>query len=179
MNNSNFYICSVGDRMKSDLNNYPDIFMFHNCCKSLERVSIRYMNWNFSFGHDFNNDEDRKLILIQNILIKFVRNAPPTLHWFRSDLTLDNMTMLRMERPGIELLNWIKLNWTEYCTINYLRTYLLGHSHPLPGTLMTKENTTMDMLRLPLLKSLHSYPYPQIKLVYVYPSNIVVLNYSI
>ena len=44
-------------------------------------------------------------IMPRNALIKFVRNAPPTLHWFRSDLTLDNMTMLRMERPGIELLN--------------------------------------------------------------------------
>ena len=38
-------------------------------------------------------------------LIKFVRNAPPTLRWFRSDLTSDNMEMLRMERPEIELLN--------------------------------------------------------------------------
>ena len=104
MNNSTFVVF-VDDRKISDLNNHHEIFMFHECCKALEHVSIRYMNWNFSLGHNFNNDEDRKLILIQNILIKFVRNAPPTLHWFRSDLTLDNMTMLRMERPGIELLN--------------------------------------------------------------------------
>jgi hypothetical protein len=38
-------------------------------------------------------------------LIKFVRNAPPTLRWFRSDFTPDNMKILRMERPEIELLN--------------------------------------------------------------------------
>ena len=104
MDNSNFIILWNKDRF-ANLNKHQDVFIFHECCKALEHVSIRYMNWNFSLGHNFNNDEDRKLILIQNILIKFVRNAPPTLHWFRSDLTLDNMTMLRMERPGIELLN--------------------------------------------------------------------------
>ncbi|OEU23449.1 hypothetical protein FRACYDRAFT_267543 [Fragilariopsis cylindrus CCMP1102] len=69
--------------------------MFHRCCKALERVSIRNMHFNDYRYKDFK----------QNLLIKFVRNAPPSLHWFRSDLTPDNMTMLRMERPGIELLN--------------------------------------------------------------------------
>ena len=105
MNNSSF---SIFFREIMDLNNHHEIFMFHYCCKALERVSIRNMKWNFTFGHDFNDDddiEDQKLIFVQNILIKFVRNAPPSLHWFRSDLTQDNMTMLRMERPGIELLN--------------------------------------------------------------------------
>ncbi|OEU11657.1 hypothetical protein FRACYDRAFT_244775 [Fragilariopsis cylindrus CCMP1102] len=103
MNNSIFSVW-VNNRKISDLNNDPDIFMFHNCCKALERVSIRYMNWKFYFPNDFDDNKVQKLILIQNILIKFVLNAPPTLHWFRSDLTPDNMTMLRMERPGIELL---------------------------------------------------------------------------
>ena len=103
INNSKFI---VYNREISDLNNYPDIFMFHNCCKALERVSIRNMNWKFYLGDDGDDyDEDQKLVFTQNALIKFVRNAPPTLQWFRSDLTPDNMTMLRMERPGIELLN--------------------------------------------------------------------------
>ena len=76
--------------------------MFHYCCKALERVSIRNMKFRIFWGDD-NDDDDEDFT--QNLLIKFVRNAPPTLHWFRSDLTPDNITMLRMERPGIELLN--------------------------------------------------------------------------
>lgn len=49
-------------------------------------------------------DDDGKLTYIQNALIKFVRNDPSTLRYFRSDLTLENTNMLRLERPGIELL---------------------------------------------------------------------------
>jgi hypothetical protein len=110
MNNSDFIIYAH-EREISDLNNYPDTFMFHHCCKALERVSIRNMKCGHIFDifgdddDDDDEDEEQKLIFTQNVLIKFVRNAPPTLHWFRSDLTQDNMTMLRMERPGIELLN--------------------------------------------------------------------------
>ena len=95
----------IGSRQKdqiSDLNNHHDIFMFHRCSKALERVSIRNMKFKGFLSEDDNyDDEDFK----QNVLIKFVRNAPPTLYWFRSDLTPDNIVMLRMERPGIELLN--------------------------------------------------------------------------
>jgi hypothetical protein len=79
----------------SNLNNNQEIFLFHKCCKAIERVSIR--NAGFAYSQIGK--------LIQKILIKFVRNAPPTLRWFRSDLTTENMTMLRLERPGIELLN--------------------------------------------------------------------------
>ena len=39
----------------------------------------------------------------QNALIKFVRNAPPSLRWFRSYLTIEIMNMLRLERLEIEL----------------------------------------------------------------------------
>ena len=52
-------------------------------------------------------------IMPRNALIKFVRNAPPSLCWFRSDLTPENMNMLRLERPDIELLNWIQLTNTK------------------------------------------------------------------
>ena len=72
-----------------DLNNHPDVFLFYKfCSKFLERVSIR--------------DADH---IPQNTLVKFVRNAPPTLKWFRSDLTKKSMDVLQSERPGIELLN--------------------------------------------------------------------------
>jgi hypothetical protein len=75
---------------------HQDVFMFYRCCKSLERVSIRNVKYYYPFG---------KENYTQNALIKFVRNAPPTLRWLRSDLTPENMTMLRIERPGIELVN--------------------------------------------------------------------------
>ena len=79
-----------------DLNDHPEIFIFHKCCKAIERVSIRNARQSYEYTYSK---------ISQNKLIKFVRNAPPTLRWFRSDLTLNNMTMLRLERPGIELLN--------------------------------------------------------------------------
>ena len=67
----------------------------------------------FPFGymryHSDWRDDDK-----HNALLKFVRNAPSTLRWFRSDLTPDNMTTLRLEQPGIELLNCIT---NVYCTI--------------------------------------------------------------
>ena len=69
----------------------PDTFLFHKCIhnnKVLERISIR-------------NARD----ITQKMLIKFIRKAPPSLRWFRSDLTSANMAMLRLERPEIELLN--------------------------------------------------------------------------
>jgi hypothetical protein len=87
-----------------DLSNHQDVYIFHKCCQAIERVSIRNMDY-YSHWEYPGDDDEQKEILIQNALIKFVRNAPSTLRWFRSDLTSDNTTMLRLERPGIELLN--------------------------------------------------------------------------
>jgi hypothetical protein len=83
----------------ADLNNHQDTFMFQYCCNALERVSIR----NMKLDQIYNVKQQLKFN--QNASIKFIRNAPQTLRWFRSDLTQKNMKMLRMERPGIELLN--------------------------------------------------------------------------
>jgi hypothetical protein len=78
--------------------NEQEIFYFYG--EALERVSIRNAKW---YHRD---DEGNHLNLLpQDSLIKFVRNFPPSMRWFRSDFTLDNMTMLRLERPEIELLN--------------------------------------------------------------------------
>ena len=66
-------------------------FLFCYCSKALERVSIRNMKWDSE-------------VVSQDALIKFVRNVP-TLRWFRSDLTIENMNMLNLERPEIVLLN--------------------------------------------------------------------------
>jgi hypothetical protein len=90
MDNSVFFF---GFAKFSDLINHPEVFIFHHCCKSLERVSIRNVK------HLLHGE------ISQNALVKFVRNAPSSMRWFRSDLSQDNITMLRLERPEIELVN--------------------------------------------------------------------------
>ena len=98
MNDSSFYCTQPEIDQMSDLENHRDTFIFHHCSKALERVSIRNVKWRSVSTCIID-------VVPQDALIKFVRNAPPTLRYFRSDLTQENMTMLRLERPGIELLN--------------------------------------------------------------------------
>jgi len=88
MDDSVFYCNSNAIERMSDIVNHPNDYMFHYCCKVIERVSIRgakYSGW------------DNVVICSapQNALIKFVRNSPLTLKWFRSDLTQDNITILK------------------------------------------------------------------------------------
>jgi hypothetical protein len=69
--------------------------------KALECVSIRNAKW----GSNNVTAVNRNLNEVpQNAPIKFVRSVP-SLRWFRSDLTQENMSMLQLERPEIELLN--------------------------------------------------------------------------
>ena len=83
----------------SDNNNYQHIFLYYRLCNNpLERISIRKARYNT----DFNNN---KQILPQSILMKFVRKAPATLVWFRSDLSATNIRILQSERPEIQFLN--------------------------------------------------------------------------
>ena len=86
----------------SDLENdkHSNIFLFYQCSTKLERVSIRNAKWYNSY-----RIRDFTTVIPQTALIKFVRKAPLSLRWFRSDLTEENMTILRSERPGIELVN--------------------------------------------------------------------------
>ena len=100
MDESSFF--TRAGKTLSDLVNRSDIFLFYECeSKILERVSIRNAKW-----CDYGRTEDRYPITIpQSALIKFVRKAPKSLRWFRSNLTTENMTMLRSERPEIELVN--------------------------------------------------------------------------
>ncbi|MGK3745212.1 MAG: hypothetical protein ACI90V_012073 [Bacillariaceae sp.] len=107
MDNSNF---RKFNNEYADLINHQEIFLFHLCCESLERVSIRNMIYShYDYMPDSDDDKEQQMIFIQNLLIKFVRNAPTTLHWFRSDLTKENIVMLQKERlqlgkPVIEFL---------------------------------------------------------------------------
>ncbi|VEU42832.1 unnamed protein product [Pseudo-nitzschia multistriata] len=89
-------------------------FLFHSCCgEGLEGLSIR--NARCYTGKSIGNDRNDSFLknvrkrgfdkpIPQTALIKFVRNAPSTLKWFRSDLTTEHKVMLRAERPEIELL---------------------------------------------------------------------------
>ena len=84
----------------ADSNNHPNLFLFHRLCdKPLERISIG------NARHRHPNAADNKHTVPQQILMKFVRNAPSTLVWFRSDLAATNIRILQSERPGIEFLN--------------------------------------------------------------------------
>ena len=77
-----------------------DVFLFHCCCKNLERVSLLNVIWFITEGWVFSPTTE----IVQRILIKFIRNAL-SLRWFPSQLTPENMAMLRLEHPGIKLLN--------------------------------------------------------------------------
>ena len=80
----------------SDLEGHDEVFLFR-FCKSIERLSIR--------NATYYSGSKRTRNIPQNALIKFVRKAPASLRWFRSDLTEENIVMLQKERPEIELLN--------------------------------------------------------------------------
>jgi len=100
MDDSDFEVDCVDElHQLSDLENveHSNKFLFFHCSTKLERVSIRNAKW-FIFRDD-------PTVIPQSALIKFVRKAPTSLRWFRSHLTEENMTMLRSERPGIELVN--------------------------------------------------------------------------
>mmetsp|Transcript_33378 Transcript_33378/g.37310 ORF Transcript_33378/g.37310 Transcript_33378/m.37310 type:complete len:466 (-) Transcript_33378:71-1468(-) len=117
MDDSDFlYNCTIVDeeRNMSDLSTNNDtndndissnpagmnpIFIFHRCNTTcLERVSIR------NATHYQTTQVGIHVPIRQNALIKFVR-CVPSLQWFRSDLTKENIEMLQLERPGIELVN--------------------------------------------------------------------------
>ena len=71
----------------------------------LERVSLRSSKF---LVMTLNGSEwmVKTIVAIpQNALIKYIRNAPTTLRWFRSDLTTENIQMLHHERPEIEFVS--------------------------------------------------------------------------
>ena len=87
------------DEAMSNLNDYPTIFFFSKARNTpLERFSIRNARCHVGL------DGDRIIQITQNMLIKFVRNAPSTLVWFRSDLSAASIQVLQAERPGIEFV---------------------------------------------------------------------------
>jgi len=103
MDGSTFHVDFREIKMMSDLHNHPTTFLFHECnSKVLERVSICDAKYNTNVFVTYENGPPS---IPQGALIKFIRNAPSTLKWFRSDLKSRYINMLREERPGIEFLN--------------------------------------------------------------------------
>jgi len=101
MDDSEFH-CSQreNDKMSNleEEEEHRDKFIFCRCSNTVERVSIRNAKCTIDYY-------DTTKVVPQNALIKFIRNAPTSLRWFRSDLNQENMDILRKERPDIELLN--------------------------------------------------------------------------
>jgi hypothetical protein len=88
------------------------------CSKALERVSIRNAKRLVYQSSIIDKTP-------QDALTKFVRNAPITLRWFRSDLTQENMNMLRLERPEIALLSESISNFvTLFVCLNKKKKYI-------------------------------------------------------
>merc|ERR1712238_81275 len=75
---------------EDDLNN---ICIFHHCRENLQRVSIRNARCSIIYPQP-----TIVKCVTQKALIKFVRNAP-SLKWFRSDLSKENVDMLQTDRP--------------------------------------------------------------------------------
>jgi hypothetical protein len=82
--------------------------IFRECCTKLERVSMKNCKYTVYFKYPTQYYIDNnwpippiiEIVLPQNALIKFVRNAP-ALNWFRSDLNLNSISILQKERPEI------------------------------------------------------------------------------
>ena len=93
------------DGRMSDLEDeeHAGIFLFYECTsKVLERISMK--NAKYRCHRNAHSPEDL-FTIPQTVLIKYIRNAPTSLRWFRSDLSDENITMLQNERLGIEFTN--------------------------------------------------------------------------
>ena len=113
MDNTNFFTFNDEFYCMADLENDDEVvsktFLFHRCgSKILERVSIRNAGvWVQTFGGDgeiLDPVDDMVIPIPQTVLIKFIRKAPTTMRWFRSNLTQKNIQKLQQERPNIEFV---------------------------------------------------------------------------
>jgi len=94
---------NTSSKAMADMEESPNIFLFHKLvCNTtqLQRLSIRNVAASVQLDQEFVT-----IYRPQKILMKFVRNAPSTLVWFRSDLSAANIKMLQLEKPNIEFVN--------------------------------------------------------------------------
>jgi hypothetical protein len=72
-------------------------YLFHASNQPLERVSFEDLTYCWGSLDD--------MPLPQGALVKFVRRTP-TLKWFKSHLTPENVALLRTERPDVTFASW-------------------------------------------------------------------------
>jgi len=76
---------------------------FHNMYNYTKNNEIHNkQHYHHYVGHE---DNTTKKCITQQALIKFVKNTARTLQWFRSDLSPENMRILRTEFENITFLN--------------------------------------------------------------------------
>ena len=68
------------------------------CCKHLERLSLKDVTWHID-GTSLPREP-----IPQEMLMKMVRRHP-TLRWLQSDLTPENVAILKQERPEITFVS--------------------------------------------------------------------------
>jgi hypothetical protein len=84
-------------RFSSAEDDDEDFFLFRTCLH-LERLSMKNARFTLLY------DEDEIRPESQDFLVKMVRRHP-TLRWLRSDLTDENVAMLKQERPEITFVS--------------------------------------------------------------------------
>jgi hypothetical protein len=89
MDDSIFVYACVDTMIQGELR-YNDLFCLRCCNTFLERVSLKNAKCSISGGQNFP----------QIGLVRFVRNTP-SLRWFRSDLSAENVAILQAERPEV------------------------------------------------------------------------------
>jgi hypothetical protein len=76
-------------------------YMLH-WCERLERLSIKNAYWAYLTENPQAPQEQQPVT--QDMLIKMVRNLPK-LRWLKSDLSAENVAMLKLERPEITFVS--------------------------------------------------------------------------
>lgn len=79
-------------------NNPSPSCMLRAGCPIIERLSIKNASWVFS------EEPELQETLPQEVILKFVRSCP-TLRWLCSDLTEDNVAMMKQERPEVTFVS--------------------------------------------------------------------------
>jgi hypothetical protein len=92
MDDSTFYYHYINESMAIRRGELPDSHFFSRCNTFLERVSLRNAKYDFH--------EPTPQSFPEFGLLKFVRNTP-SLRWFRSDLSPENVAILQAERPEV------------------------------------------------------------------------------
>jgi hypothetical protein len=101
MDSSTFHTISPGDEAAMFEENGDDFPMFFHVRNTLERVSLKKATCFscFCLGGGLTSGGEYREVP-QHALMKMVRKMP-RLRWLRSDLTPENITILKSERPEI------------------------------------------------------------------------------